>query len=115
MRLHQGILIATLAAGLLIGAARRLTEKDATTLVSNVPEALASKRRGGCLVPDYSELSPDLAFVQLRNSCPRSGSGLIGNYVVDLHSGRIWSDIDRTKEVDSARLRAIRKKILAKR
>jgi hypothetical protein len=115
MRFFQPILIVIFAAGLQAHAAHRLTKKDVSMLVSNVPEALATKRRGGCLAQDYSELGPDLAFVQLRNSCPRSGSGFVGNYVVDLYSGRVWSDIDRTKEVDSPHLRAIRRKIVASR
>jgi hypothetical protein len=76
-------------------ASHRLTAQEANRLVTNIPDALTVKRRGGCPTPDYAELGPDLALVQLRNTCPRSGSGLIGNYVVDLRSGKIWSDIDR--------------------
>lgn len=91
-----------------------LTVREAQLLVTSVPDALAVKRRGGCPSADYSELSADLALVQLRNRCLRSGSGMIGNYVVDLHTGRIWSDIDRTREVDSPRLRKLRREILAR-
>jgi hypothetical protein len=95
-------------------AARRLTAEDANLLVTNIPVSLVVKRNGGCPTPDYSELGPDLAIVQLRNTCPRSGSGLIGNYVVDLHSGKIWSDIDRKNEVDSPHLRSLRNKLKSK-
>ena len=101
--------------GSLMGAEARLNTKDVALLVANTPQAIEVKQRGGCPTSDYSEASSDVAMVQLRNSCPQSGSGLIGNYVVDLHSGRIWADIDRTKEIDSAQLRAVRKKILSKR
>jgi len=93
-------------------AGRSLTPKEVELLVANIPPALEMKRHGGCPTPEYSDWSPGLAMVQLRNSCPRSGSGFIGNYVVDLHSGKIWSDIDRKSEVDSPRLLALRKRLL---
>jgi len=92
---------------------RCLTIKEAERLVTNVPDALAIKRHGGCPTPDYQGMGPNLALVQLRNTCPRSGSGLIGNYVVDLRSGRIWSDIDQTTEVESPHLRTLRKKLVS--
>lgn len=92
---------------------RCLTIKEAERLVTNLPVALTIKRHGGCLTPDYQRIGPNLALVQLRNTCPRSGSGLIGNYVVDLRSGRIWSDMDQKAEVDSAHVRALRRKLLS--
>jgi len=92
---------------------RCLTIKEVERLVVNTPEAVAIKRRGGCPTPEYQQMGPSLALVHLRNACQRSGSGLIGNYVVDLRSGRVWSDIDQTTEVDSQRLRTLRRRLRA--
>ena len=108
------IVTAILSGRAVATASRRLTEGEANFLVTNIPVALTVKRGGGCPTPDYSPLGPDLALVQLRNTCPRSGSGMLGNYVVDLHSGKIWSDIDRKNEVDSRHLRTLRKRLTAK-
>lgn len=93
-------------------SAQALARKHVKLLVENIPTALKVKRAGGCLSSDYSDMGPDLVLVQLRNGCPRSGSGLIGNFVVDRRSGRIWNDIDQTEEVDSAHLRELRRKLL---
>jgi hypothetical protein len=57
-------------------------------------------------------LGGGLAAAQLRNMCPRSGTGLIGNYVVDLKSGTIWSEYDNKKQEDSPRLQSVKKKLL---
>src|SRR6185437_16206389 len=89
-----------------------LKPREAELLITNVPKALEVRRRGGCPIGEYAEWAPDLAMVQLRNRCPRSGNGFIANYIVDLHTGRIWSDVDRKVSVDSTRLRALRKSLL---
>ena len=104
-----GVLWAFMAAVRL--AAQPFTAQQAETLVMNVPDALKAKRQGSCISADSSQLDRDIVLFQLRNKCPRSGTGLIGNYVVDLRSGRVWSDIDRQHEVDSKHLRKIRKRI----
>jgi hypothetical protein len=77
-------------------------------LVMNTPAALQLECRRGC--PSV-ELVPEgryLMAVQLRNSCPSSGSGMIDNYTVDLRTGEIWTGIDDRKSVDSERLRRLR-------
>jgi len=91
-------------------SAKVLSPKEAQLLVENAPDAVKDKRYGGCLSSDYSDFGGGLALVQLRNMCPRSGMGMIGNYFVDLNSGRIWSDVDRTHAVDSPRLRTLRER-----
>jgi hypothetical protein len=91
---------------------KRLTDDQAEMLVRNVPDALAEQRRGACLSAEFNKLGANAGTVQLRNTCPRFGSGLIGNYVIDLQSGRIWSDIDRTKPVESPALRRLRNRLL---
>jgi len=88
-----------------------LRKQDVETLVSNTPAALKAKKHGACLSTDYVALDDTHVSVQLRNSCPRTGSGFIENYVVDRNSGTISTDIDRGQTVDSARLRTLRRKL----
>lgn len=90
----------------------KLTQGEVELLVTNVPVALKVRSLGGCLSADYWTDGSGSATVQLRNMCPRSGMGLVGNFEVDLRSGRIWNDIDRIEEVDSAHLRSLRAKLL---
>lgn len=95
--------------------AQALDIKHVKFLVENIPVALKIKAANGCLAADYSDMGSELALVQLRNKCPQYGSGLIGDFVVDRHSGRIWSDIDQSAEVDSAHLRQLRRRFLRKK
>jgi len=92
--------------------AQVVSSDEAKLLVKNTPDALKVKHHGGCLLADYSNVGSRLASVQLRNMCPHSGTGFVGNYVVDLNSGRIWSDIDQNDEVDSPRLRKLRERLI---
>ena len=94
-----------------LGAITRLSQQQAKVLVLAVPDAVAVRATGGCPKSDVSNLGPDFVMVQLRNSCPSSGSGLIGNYVVSLKSGSIWSDIDRQHTVRSSALSKLRRKL----
>jgi len=55
----------------------------------------------------------DTTYFQVRNSCPVGGSGLIGDYSVDLNTGEIWVDIERDKKIDSPRLDKLRRRFLA--
>jgi hypothetical protein len=89
-----------------------LSEKDARTLVMNTPEVLAADRRHRCPEAELSWKEPKRMSFQVRSRCIRSGSGLIGNYVVDLGSGRIWSDIEQKTLVDSQHLEKLRKLLL---
>ena len=70
-----------------------LSDSDIRILIKNVPVAITVRQAGGCPTVETSMLGGGLAAAQLRNMCPRSGTGLIGNYVVDLKSGTIWSPI----------------------
>jgi hypothetical protein len=101
--------------GIAIAESRLLTTSEVDLLVTNIPIAVTVKQKGGCPEADYStDVAPDLAWVKLRNACPRSGNGTLGNYVVNRHSGEIWSDVDRSVKVDSEHLRTLRKKLLEK-
>ncbi len=91
------------------GQERPLLGEDAVwMIVMSTPAGIELEARRGC--PDV-ELIPEgryLMYVQLRNVCLASGSGLIDNYTVDLRTGRIWTGIDNKKYIDSERLRRLR-------
>ena len=101
---------------LLAGGRKQLTHKQAEELVLNIPEALASKGLGGCPKADLGAANKNqtTVFVQVRNMCSHEGSGLIGNFTVDLKTGEIWVDVDRSKEgrnlIDSPHLKELRSK-----
>ncbi len=85
-----------------------LSDDAVWMIVMNTPDALQLEGRGGC---PKAELIPEgefLKYIQLRNSCPASGTGLINNYTVDLRTGQIWTGIDDKKYIDSERLRRLR-------
>lgn len=110
------VLLAAAAAGCGCEEAR-LTATDAQLLLKNVPEVLRCKQAAGCPELDCESLGKDAIFCQVRNMCPKSGSGLIGNYRVDLRTGRIWIGIDPVpdKLIDSNSLRRLRRQLLSKR
>jgi hypothetical protein len=91
---------------------RRLTKDAVTVLVMNTTAFLALESRNGCPSLDVVPEGENLISVQLRNTCPTSGSGLIDNYTVDLRTGEIWTGVDDRKIVDSERLRLLRRVLL---
>jgi hypothetical protein len=97
------------AAGILPGAtpgAQRcsLQPEHAAMIVMQSPAAIQTKATGGCPVADYSEKGPGLAAFQLRNLCAKSGSQVLGSYVVDTSSGRLIDDAS-SRPVESPTLR----------
>jgi hypothetical protein len=50
------------------------------------------------------ENDPQRITFQLRNVCAVSGSGLVANLTVNRRSGRVYQDIDMTRETVSATL-----------
>ena len=49
----------------------------------------------GCPKIETLWVEPTTIFFQVRNMCPTSGTGLIGNYLVDRATTEVWSGIDR--------------------
>jgi len=92
---------------------RRLTEDDAELLVMNVPEVTAAERAGRFPKAEKIDLGDSnyVAF-QVRSTRTSAASGMIGNFWVNLETGQVFSDIDKTQKVDSERLRSLRKKLL---
>lgn len=98
-----------------IKSARRLTTQAASELVLAVPEAVATKKNGGCPEAELTQASGVLAFFQVRNSCPARGSGMIGNYTVNLQTGQIRTDDERRRIIDSPHVREVKRRLTRKR
>ncbi|MFN7919445.1 MAG: hypothetical protein U0Q16_05070 [Bryobacteraceae bacterium] len=96
------------------GAERRLTIPEARMLAENSPDFLNSRVRGGCPRTELLWTAREYVVVQIRNRCPKTGSGMIGNYRVALRTGEITVDADTGEEIDSERLSLLRKKLLSK-
>ena len=99
-----------------VSAESKLSIGNAERLIQSIPDVLRNKHDGGCPRPECESLGENAVFCQVRNMCPKSGSGLIGNYRIDLRTGQIWSGIDprSDKLIDSERLRRLRRQLLAK-
>ena len=92
---------------------RRLTAEQAQLLVLNTPAALSSKSTGGCPEAELGKVfdQEGLAWLQVRNMCPKAGTGLINNFTVDLQNGEVWLD-NRNHLIDSDQLKELRTKFL---
>jgi hypothetical protein len=95
---------------------RTLNVKDARRIVMAVPEVVKAADIGRCPKAELLIPSKDVAFLQVRSTCigEKEGSGLVGNYTVDRHTGEVWRGVDKTPEtvIDSPKLTALRKKLL---
>ena len=91
-----------------------LDQDDVWLLVMSIPDVLQVEARKGC--PDLEQrlVAPDRMYVMVRNTCPVSGNGKMGNYTVDLRTGRIWFDVERDKIIDSDHLERLRKLLLSR-
>lgn len=89
-----------------------LTPKEAQVLVLSVPEVLQSKQRRRCPKAETVEVVKSLAYFQVRSTCNFTGSGLIGNYTVDLRTGEVWMDVDREQKISTAYLEKVRKRLM---
>jgi hypothetical protein len=88
-----------------------LQAEHAAILVMQSPEAVKAKTSGGCPAADYAEKAPGFAVFQVRDLCPKSGEGMLGNYLVDLNSGQVWGDTDGKHTIDTPTLRTTRKQV----
>ena len=86
-----------------------LSQKNAAVLVENIPEVVANRKSGGCPSLDRLGTVNNVADFQVRNLCPKKGSGLIGNYSVDLTTGAIWRNDNKDDLIDSPRLRRLKR------
>jgi hypothetical protein len=74
----------------------------------NTPAAIEPEARQGCPAVELVPEGKDLIAAQLRNTCPRSGSGLVDNYTIDLRTGQIWTGIDDKFYIQTERLKRLR-------
>lgn len=72
------------------------------------PAVVKAKASGGCPAADYQEKSPGIALFQVRNLCAKSGTGMLGNYAVDLSNGQMWAEDGDEKRIDSPEVRLTR-------
>lgn len=90
--------------------------EDARLLVAKVPAYIRAGEEKRCPQIELNWSTDLSAFFQVRSHCRvKSASGLIGNYEVDLKTGKVWLGLDRSEEVSSEEMEAIRRKLLAKR
>ena len=94
-------------------------EEALQAIAAASPQFIAAKARGGCpkiqISPNYKD--PDRVLFQMHNMCPVSGNGMLGNYAIELKSGRLFDLDSRTPtdppEIDTPEIQAVRKKIFA--
>src|SRR5689334_13535219 len=91
-----------------------LDQEDVWLLVMNIPEVMEVESRKGCPGLEFHPEGKGRMYVLVRNQCPVSGNGTMGNYTVDLRDGRIWFDVDETKVIDSERLQRLRKILVSR-
>lgn len=94
-------------------SAGSLSLKDAELLVLNTPDVIKAKRIHHCPKAEYLFGDENTAAFQVRNVCPSNGSGLIGNYSVDLRTGFVRYDLEG-RRIDSERLRKLRHQLLSR-
>ena len=91
-----------------------LTAKQFTDLAMNVPEVLAAVKLHRCPRAELLEVNQNTAYIQVRSTCNTTGSGLLGNFTVDRHTGQVWHDVDPADIVNSNRLRSLRAKMFGR-
>lgn len=93
----------------------KLTVKEARELVLGIPDALAASAAGRCPKAEMLSITSESAFFQLRSTCVKYGSGLIGNFTVDLSTGNVGFDIDKEHLVQSEHLNRLRSRLFARK
>ena len=89
--------------------------KEARELVLGIPDALAASAAGRCPKAEMLSITSESAFFQLRSTCVKYGSGLIGNFTVDLSTGNVGFDIDKEHLVQSEHLNRLRSRLFARK
>jgi hypothetical protein len=110
--LHAALICAFSHCSLVCGATCALTTKEARLLVQNTPKVLQSKNSNRCPRIELLWKDERTAHFQARSTCNTQGSGLLGNFTVDLISGSIYTDIDLEHAVDSDNLKDLTKRLL---
>lgn len=90
----------------------RLPVAVAVRLVLATPEARTSKMQGGCVSAEVLSLDSISVVAQVRNDCPKSGSGMIGNYVISRRDGSVRLDQDNAPAITSSFLKKLTRSVL---
>ena len=109
----QLVLIFALQSGSLFG--QQLSLDQARNLVENTPDFLVVKDRKGCPRSELLWHTSNSVVFQVRNRCPKSGSGMIGMYTVELTTGKVWVGVDRDELIESDRLKEVRRRLFERR
>lgn len=86
-----------------------LSSDEVWLIVMSTPAAIQLEARGGCAGVDIARGEKQLMYVQLRNMCPKSGTGLVDNFTIDTTTAQIWTGTDDRAYIDSERLRRLRR------
>ncbi len=78
-----------------------LSRTESESLIRRTPAFLGTINAKGCPSIEVLWIEATAIFFQVRNMCPRSGSGLIGNYLVDRTTAEVWEGIDRDVLINS--------------
>ena len=89
-----------------------LSDRAVKRLAINVPSALKSRASGGCPEAEITETMKSIAYVQVANPCTKRSNGTIGNFRINRHNGRIYTDDDSETIIDSSHLRRLRRELL---
>lgn len=89
-----------------------LKERDARHLIEHTPDYLRAKDRSQCPRIELLWIDKTTAAFQLRSYCPKGATGLIGNYFVDLKTGKISRDIEGEETITSDQLTRLKRKLL---
>jgi hypothetical protein len=87
----------------------RLSSDAIWLLVMSTPAAIRVEAGGGCPNVDIGRSDGRLIYAQLRNMCPKSGTGLVENFTIEPGSMMIWIGTDRREYVRSERLTRLRR------
>jgi hypothetical protein len=90
-----------------------LTDDRCIELILSTPDALLVKKNGGCPSAEIFLKESDRVAIQLRNSCPLSGTGMVANFGVSRSSGAVYLYPDGPS-VDGDELRSTRERLCQK-
>jgi hypothetical protein len=107
------VVVASLLASSSIGEQVRLLDvEDARTIVEHIPVFLKAASKKRCPKAEQLWASEEVVAFQVRSHCVPSASGLIGNYRVDLKTGKVTEGFEGDDTVDSEELRRLRGRLL---
>ena len=93
-----------------VAAEHRLSQREAKTLIENIPDFINAARAHRCPKAELLWTGEKGIAFQIRSLCTKSPSGLIGNFVVDRETADVWVGIDHDQLIESDHLRRLQEK-----